>query len=69
MSKAGIPSDLFEKVIRRRGENTEALEKKEKGDFKVKRFAPLNEKEKPSRSSGNSAETTDERPNGSEFVR
>lgn len=66
MTKTRIRSDLFRKVIKRRGENTEALEKKEKGDFKVKRFTPLNEKENSPQPPGNTALTTDDPSNGSQ---
>jgi len=64
MTKTRSRSDLFRKVIKRRGENTEALEKKEKGDFKVKRFAPLNERENASQPPGNKAPAADDLPNG-----
>lgn len=43
MTKAKISKELFKRAIKRREENTEALEKREKGDFKVKRFMPLSE--------------------------
>jgi hypothetical protein len=65
MTKTWTRSDLFRKVIKRRGENTEALEKKSKGDFKVKRFAPLNEKENSPQPPGNTALTPDGPSNGS----
>jgi hypothetical protein len=44
MTQSKISKELFKRAIKRREENTETLEKKEKGDFKVKRFMPLNEK-------------------------
>jgi hypothetical protein len=65
MTEARIPSDLFRKMIKRRGENTEALEKKEKGDFKVKRFIPLNKKENSPQPPGNTLDTRDDLSNGS----
>jgi hypothetical protein len=39
--------DLFRKVIRQRGENTEALEKRERGSFVYNRFTPIGEKIAP----------------------
>lgn len=48
MAQVKITKELFKKVIHRREENTEALEKREKGDFKVRRFMPLEEKVEPS---------------------
>lgn len=44
MTSKHISKDLFKRIIKRRDENTKALEKKEKGDFKVPRFTPLSEK-------------------------
>lgn len=44
MTNRRISNGLFKRMIKRRGENTKALEKKEKGDFKVHRFTPLSEK-------------------------
>jgi hypothetical protein len=66
MTKVNISKDLFKTVIKRRGENTEALEKREKGDFKVKRFMPLNERKKAPQTTGGPADTTDDHSNGTE---
>ena len=44
--------DLFRSVIQRRGENTEALEKREKGNFTVNRFQPITHTAEPSDTAG-----------------
>jgi hypothetical protein len=69
MTKTKIPNDLFRKIIKRRGDNTEALEKREKGDFKVKRFTPLNEKEKAPQPAVGRADSIDDMLNDTESAK
>lgn len=60
MTQTKIPSDLFRKLIKQREDNTEALEKREKGDFVVKRFTPLNEKKIVPLAPGNTEDAKDD---------